>query len=452
MRDDDNEGYPSPAYAWYVVAILTLTYTVSFVDRQIMALMIEPIRRDLQISDTQVSLLIGLAFAVFYTLLGVPIARLADRYSRRTIIGVGIGIWCVMTALCGAARNYAQLFLARIGVGVGEAALSPSALSMMSDYFPKRTRGRAVAVYNTGITLGTGLAMIVGGHLVEHISKAPPVVLPLLGELYAWQTAFFIVGLPGLFMALLMFTVREPQRRERMKNADGSSQIPLKAAAAFVGQRFRMYGSHFVGMSTVALLAYASYAWIPTMFMRTWGWSISQIGMAYGIVTLAAGPLAAVWASWLGERLAAKGYADAQMRAALTSMAVAAVSGVGAALAPTPWLSVAFLIPASIGTTAATASGLSALVTVTPNQMRAQCSAMYYLVVNLVGLTLGPTGVAMFTDYVFQDMQMLRYSVACISALAGAVAAILLSYNLRHYRAAYIESQSWTTEAAIISK
>ena len=174
--------------------------------------------------------------------------------------------------------------------------------------------------------------------------------------------------------------------------------------------------------------------------------------MAYGIVTLVAGPLAAVWASWLGERLAAKGHDDAQMRAALISMSLAAVGGVGAALSPTPWLSVACLIPASIGTTAATASGLSALVTVTPNQMRAQCSAMYYLVVNLVGLTLGPTGVAMFTDYVFQDMQMLRYSVACVSVLAGTVAAVLLSYNLRHYRAAFVESQAWTTESASSSK
>jgi MFS family permease len=452
MRDDDNEGYPSPAYAWYVVAILTLTYTVSFIDRQIMALMIEPIRRDLQISDTQVSLLIGLAFAVFYTLLGVPIARLADRHSRRLIIGVGITIWCIMTSLCGTARNYGQLFLARVGVGVGEAALSPSALSMMSDYFPKRTRGRAVAVYNTGITLGTGLAMILGGHLVEHIASAPPVVLPVVGELFAWQTVFIIVGLPGLLMAMLMLTVREPARRERMKNADGSSHLPFKVAVSFVGQRIRMYGSHFVGMAMVAMLAYAMYAWIPTMFIRTWGWSISDVGMAYGIVTLAAGPFAAVWASMLGERLSAKGYEDAQMRAALISMVVAAVSGVGAALAPSPWIAVAFLVPASIGTTAATASGLSALMTVTPNQMRAQCSALYYLVVNMVGLTFGPTGVAMFTDYVFEDMGALRYSIACVSTLAGALAIILLTYNLRHYRAAYRESQSWSIETAPASK
>lgn len=452
MTNDEKEGYPSTAYAWYVVAILTLTYTVSFIDRQIMALMIEPIRRDLQISDTQVSLLIGLAFAVFYTLLGIPIARLADRYSRRLIISVGITIWCIMTALCGVARNYGQLFLARVGVGVGEAALSPSALSMMSDYFPKRTRGRAVAVYNTGITLGTGLAMILGGHLVEYIASAPPVVLPVVGQLHAWQTAFIVVGLPGLVMAMLMLTVREPVRRERMQSADGSSHLSLKAAVSFVGQRFRMYGSHFIGMSMVALLAYAMYAWIPTMFMRTWNWSISEIGMAYGIVTLVAGPLAAVWASLLGERLSDKGYEDAQMRAALISMMLAAAGGLGAALSPSPVLSVAFLVPASIGTTAATASGLAALMMVTPNQMRAQCSALYYLVVNLVGLTLGPTGVAMFTDYVFQDIGALRYSVACVSFLAGAFAAVFLGYNLRQYKAAYIEAQSWSTAATTTVK
>jgi MFS family permease len=451
MRDDES-GYPSPAYAWYVVAILTLTYTVSFIDRQIMALMIEPIRRDLQISDTQVSLLIGLAFAVFYTLLGIPIARLADRHSRRLIIGVGITIWCIMTAMCGAARNYGQLFFARVGVGVGEAALSPSALSMMSDYFPKRTRGRAVAVYNTGITLGTGMAMILGGHLVEHVSKAPPVVLPVVGELYAWQTVFFLVGLPGLVMALLMFTVREPARRERMTMSDGSSNIPFKVAMSYVGERARMYGSHFVGMSTVALLAYASYAWIPTMFVRTWQWSISEVGMAYGIVTLVAGPLAAVWASWLSEHLADKGHEDAPMRAARYSMALAAIGSAGAALSPAPWLAVAFLVPASVGTTAATASGLSGLVTVTPNQMRAQCSAMYYLVVNLVGLTIGPTGVAMFTDYVFKDSGMLRYSIASVAILAGLVAVALLTYNLRHYRQAYRESLSWVTEPTPASK
>src|SRR5688572_3708838 len=226
---DRDDACPPATYSWYVVGVLTVTYTVSFIDRQIMALMIEPIRRDLGITDTQVSLLIGLAFAVFYTLLGVPIARLADRYSRRAIIAAGITVWCLMTAACGLARNYAQLFLARVGVGVGEAALSPSALSMLSDYFPKETRGRAIAVYNTGISLGTGLAMIVGGQVIAHVMAAPPVRVPGIGELFSWQTVFLVVGLPGLVMAALMATVKEPSRRERLRTADGNSYLSLTA-------------------------------------------------------------------------------------------------------------------------------------------------------------------------------------------------------------------------------
>lgn len=441
--------YPPSIYSWYVVSVLTLTYTVSFIDRQIMALMIEPIRHDLNISDTQVSLLIGLAFAVFYTLLGVPIARLADRYSRRGIIAAGIAVWCVMTATCGLARNYGQLFLARVGVGVGEGALSPSALSMISDYFPKRTRVRAIAAYNMGISLGTGLAMILGGQIVAHVMQAPPVRLPVVGELFAWQTVFLVVGLPGLVMAALMITVREPLRRERLPSSAGKTfHLPLTAVVKFLGSRWRMYGSHFLGMSTVAILAYGLFAWIPTMFIRTWGWTIGEIGLAYGAVVLLAGPLSALGASWLSERFIAQGHQDAHMRAALCFIGFGIAGAITTGLAPTPWLAIVLLLPASIGTTAATACGLTALMVATPNQMRAQASAMYYLVVNVFGLTVGPTGIALFTDYVFRDTLALRYSVACVSVLAGVLAITFLFYNLRQYRKAVAESLVWAGEGA----
>lgn len=441
--------YPPTAYSWYVVSVLTLTYTVSFIDRQIMALMIEPIRHDLNISDTQVSLLIGLAFAVFYTLLGVPIARLADRYSRRGIIAAGIAVWCLMTATCGLARSYGQLFLARVGVGVGEGALSPSALSMISDYFPKRTRVRAIAVYNMGISLGTGLAMILGGQIVAHVMQVPPVRLPVVGELFAWQTVFLVVGLPGLLMAALMTTVREPRRRERLAPGIGEAvHLPLAAVVKFLGSRWRMYASHFLGMSTVAILAYGLFAWIPTMFIRTWGWTIGEIGLAYGEVVLLAGPLSALGASWLSERLVARGHQDAHMRAALYFIGFGIAGSIATALAPTPWLAIALLLPASIGTTAATACGLTALMVATPNQMRAQASAMYYLVVNVFGLTAGPTGIALFTDYVFRDTLALRYSVASVSALAGVLAVTFLFYNLRQYRNAVAESLTWAGDPA----
>ncbi len=448
----NKSDYPPIAYSWYVVVILTLTYTVSFVDRQIMALMVGPIRRDLQISDFQMSLLLGLAFAVFYTLLGIPIARLADRFSRRGIIAAGITIWCLMTASCGLAKNFGQLFMARVGVGVGEAALSPSALSLISDYFPPSIRARAVAFYTMGITFGVGIAMIVGGKVITLVENAPNVVLPIVGELYAWQTVFIIVGLPGLVMAILMATVKEPKRKESYHVSDGAvtdgDEHSLKVAMRFFGNRWKMYSSHFFGMSVVGILSYGFFAWIPTMFIRTWGWSIWEIGLAYGSVTLIAGPLSVFLASWISERLMAKGYQDAHMRAALYLNWLGIAGAVLTPFMPTPQLALIMLIPMTAGTIAATSAGVSALMIVTPNQMRAQASALYYFIVNLLGLTAGPMGIALFTDYVFKDDALIRYSVGSVAILAGLFSTVVLLYNLGQYKRSYIESKTWSGEQA----
>jgi MFS family permease len=451
QNDQKGTPYPPTAYAWYVVLILTLAYVVSFIDRQIMALMVEPIRRDLEISDTQISLLLGLAFAIFYTLLGIPLGRLADVNNRKKIIIIGVTVWCLMTAACGLARNYVQLFAARIGVGIGEAALSPSALSMISDYFPKDTRARAVAVYTLGISIGVGLAMIIGGQVVAYVFSAPPVSLPVVGTLFAWQTVFLVVGLPGLLVAVLMATVREPVRREQMQytQADGtrSGYVPFAQGILYLWNRKPMYLSHFLGLSVVGILSYGYYAWIPTMFIRTWNWTIEDIGLAYGTVTIVSGLMAVVLASWMAEKFTAKGYMDAHMRTVLYCSLVGIVSAIAAPLMPTPALSVLMLLPVSVGTSAATAAGLSALMIVTPNQIRAQSSAMYFFTINILGLTVGPTGIALFTDYVFQDDALLRYSIASVSVLAGLCATGFLIFNLKHYAAMAKEAESWATES-----
>ncbi|TFH66192.1 MAG: MFS transporter, partial [Gemmatimonadales bacterium] len=182
-----------PAYTWYVVAILTLANVSSYADRQILTLLVGPIRRDLAISDTQMSLLLGASFALFYTVLGFPIARLADQRSRRWIIAVGIAVWSIMTGLCGIARNYAQLLLARIGVGVGEAALSPPAYSMIADYFPREKLGTAIGTYSMGIYVGVGLAQIIGGAIVSVVGAEGAWSLPLVGAVRPWQVVFFAV-------------------------------------------------------------------------------------------------------------------------------------------------------------------------------------------------------------------------------------------------------------------
>jgi MFS family permease len=445
-------------YSWYVVSVLTAIYTVSFIDRQILALLIGPIRKDLGVSDTQVSLLIGLAFALFYTFLGIPLGRLADTRSRRAIIAAGVVIWCCATAACGLAHNYEQLFLARVAVGIGEAALSPAALSLISDYFPEQSRGRAIAFYTMGISLGSGLAMLLGGQLLARTLASAPVTLPIFGQLFVWQPLFFIVGLPGLLLAAVMGSIREPMRRERLRGGrlgggrlvgetDSSARPSWGEVARFLSRRWRLYGSHFLGMSVAGTLSYGFFAWIPSMFARTWQWSVPKVGAAYGCVVMISGALSIFVVSALARTLAARGCKDIYMRVAWYCVVLAVLGAVSAPLAPNPYVSLFMLFPATVGTLAATAAGLTGLMIVTPNQMRAQASALYYLVVNLVGLTVGPTGIALFTDHVFRNDAMLRYSVLCIAALTGLVAIVLLGYNVRQYRRAYAEAQAWLRPA-----
>lgn len=445
--------YPHPAYGWYVVVVLTLGYVVSFLDRQIFALLIEPIRADLALSDTQVSLVGGLAFALFYTVLGIPIGRLVDRRSRRAIIAWGVTIWCFMTAACGLARNYWQLFLARVGVGVGEATLNPSALSLISDYFPRRKRGRAISFYTMGVSLGVGIANIVGAWAIAFATDAPALVLPVVGELRPWQMVFLFVGLPGLVVAALMATVREPARRDRirMEAPDGttSEELPVAATLRFLGQRWKTYATHFLGMSVVTVIGYAFFFWIPTMFVRSWDWSIPQAGYAYGLVTLIFGPIGVNFGGWAADWLYARGYKDGLMRTCLvTAVAVFVPASILAPLMPGPTLALALLIPATLGGAIITATGSAALMMITPNQMRGQITAIYYFVINALGLTLGPTAVALVTDYGFGDAASLRYSIAVVSSAAGVAALGFLGANLSLYRAGVIEAEEWSDETA----
>ncbi len=444
--DSLKSTYPNPRYAWYVVSILTLAYLVSFLDRQILALLVEPIRRDLDISDTQVSLLGNLAFGIFYTVLGLPIGRAADRFSRRAIIATGISIWCLMTAACGLARNFLQLFLARVGVGVGEATLNPAALSMISDMFPRATRGRALTFYNMGVSLGVGVALIFGGQVIAWVAGAPPVEIPGIGELRAWQTVFLLVGLPGLLVALLMLTVREPQRHDRLqvRHADGriTEDLTISETVKYLRLRWRTYLTLFLGMSVVTIQGYNYFFWVPSMFLRTWHWTIPQISLGYGLVTIIFGPLGILLSGWIAERLYRRGYKDALMRTCLGGAIFLLIpASILTPLMPNGQLALAMLAPLSIGGAMVTATGAAGLQMITPNQMRAQTTALYYFVINILGL-LGPTVVGLVTDYGFGDDGSLRWSLSIVCAGASVLGLTFLTANLPHYRAGVLEAES----------
>lgn len=419
-------------YAWYAVGVLTLANVSSYVDRQILTLLVPPIKRDLGITDTQMSFLLGLSFAAFYTVLGFPIARLADRRSRRAIIAAGIAVWSVMTALCGAARTYAQLLLARIGVGVGEAALSPPAYSLIADHFPRERLGTAIGVYSMGIYMGVGLAQLIGGAVVAVVGGEGTAHVPLVGAVRPWQVVFFVVGLPGLLVALLMLTVREPRRK--VPPAGRAPAIPIGEVVAHFRSHAPTFTAHHVGAALIALCNYGMGSWLPAFFVRTYGWTVSEAGYLLGVANLTFGISGVVLAGRVADRWQERGVPDAKLRVVLLAGLGLLVCDVATPLMPTGTLAAIGIFPLSFFASAPFGVAAAAVQELVPDRMRATASALYLFVVSIVGLAAGPTAVALVTDYGFRDEQALRYSLAVVTGIGLLLATGVLAAGLGPYR------------------
>lgn len=425
------------SYAWYVVAVLMFAYTVAFVDRQILSLLVQPIKRDLGISDTQIGLLAGFAFAVFYSVLGVPIARLADRRSRRSIISIGVALWSLMTAACGLSKTYWQLFLMRVGVGVGEATLSPAAYSMIADYFPPRKIGKAIGVYAMGLYGGAGMAMLAGSAVVAMVSDAGPIAVPLLGELYPWQLTFFVVALPGLLVLLLMATVKEPERRELM--TDGTARptkpqaVPVSEVIAFIAGNRKIIVGHFGGFLVLGIVISAYLVWVPEFLRRTYDFSIAQAGFIYGVILLVFGTAGPYAGGWVSEKLADRGFRDAEMRTSMIGACVIVPLSILAPLSPNRTMAIVMLSLASFALAFPQGLAPTILQLVAPNRMRAQLTAVFMFIGVLAGYTIGPAAVAMLTDYVFRDEYALNYALAIVSSVLAPIGVCFLWYGMKPY-------------------
>ena len=426
--------WPEQRYGWFVVGVLTLAYTCSFIDRQILTLLIEPIRRDLQISDTQVSLLGGLAFSILYTTLGIPIARLADQAHRRNLMAAGLAVWSLMTAACGMARGFWGLFAARVGVGVGEAALSPAAFSLMADYFPPRKVALAISVYSTGLYFGAGLALMIGGTVVQLVSSAPTHDLPIVGTVFPWQLTFFVVAAIGLPILLLMFLIREPLRRGVTTSAAPGSASSWPALRAFMRANRRTLVCHISAFTLFGIGINCYLFWAPTLMMRTHGWTAPQAGFTIGAMMFALGTAGVYTGGWLADRLAGRGRRDAVLRAAFYGMLVGSPF-----LIATPLLDDARLAAIGLGVSVffmAFPQGLpsAALQVVTPNRLRAQMTAIYFFIGNLIASGIGPTLPALLGDYVFRDPAMLRYGLFVVQAIVLPASLLCLWLGFGAYR------------------
>ncbi len=420
----------SMAYPWFVVFILMIAYVFSFVDRQILNLLVGPIRRDLGISDTQMSLLMGFSFAIFYTILGIPLGRLADSRSRRGLIVAGVVVWSLMTALCGLARSYWQLFLFRVGVGVGEATLSPAAYSMIADYFPPERRATAISVYSMGIYLGSGVAFLLGGLVIQFAMAQGAIILPLVGEVRPWQVVFFVLGGSGIIFSLAFLLVREPPREGVAMSANA---VSFSAVLAHLWQNRRTVLCHNLGFAMIAFCSYGASAWIPSFFIRTFGWKAGDVGIIYGLIVMVFGCLGILFGGWLTDHWQKQGKSDAALRVGILAACVAIIGNVYL-LANTGTLAAILMVPTIFALGMPFGAAPAAIVAIVPNQMRGQTAAVYLFIVNLIGLGVGPTAVALVTDYVFADDLALKYSLLIVGTAANVAAILLLSAGLKSYR------------------
>ena len=424
---------PDSAYAWYVVFILLLAYTLSYVDRQILSLMVGPIRRDLHLSDTQLSLLHGFAFALFYTFLGIPLGWWADRRTRKSLIGVGLGVWGIATAACGFTATFWQLFTTRVFVGVGEAALSPAAYSMISDYFSREKRGRALSVYATGVAFGAGLAAVLGGVAIGFAGDVAQHLEQFGLHFHDWQVVFIMVGIPAAFLLPFVFGLAEPMRLEIGK-LSGNAWQDFTAGLAAIGARGNIYLPAIFGLALTAIVNYGALAWVPSYFIRVFHWTPPQIGLAFGLTVMAFGAsgmtIAGILADWLVTRGRRDGHVIVMVTGAIFAIAPAAAfsflkTDIHALMAIGTLM---FFLMFPIGL------GPALLQSVTPNELRGQVSALYLFVVNLIALGFGPTIVAATSDYLFHDEMMIGRALAVVTWVVLPIAIILLLIARPHAR------------------
>lgn len=436
-------AYPRPVVAWGVVAALFVAYIFSFIDRMIIGLLVEPIKADLSLSDTQISLLQGMAFALFFTIAGLPIGRLIDRAPRMKVVAAGIALWSLMTALCGTVTSYWQFFVARMGVGVGEAVLSPAAYSIISDSFPRRRLGLAMGVYGLGSAIGAGLAFMIGAVVITLVTQAGDITLPVFGTMQPWQFAFVCAGLPGLLVALLFLILPEPAR-EGIADKTPPPVVPLGEVVSHVGRRGGLFWSIFIGVSAVNFSVLGSVSWLPAMLMRAFGLEMHDAGYLAGGLLILGGLIGMIGGGMVMDR-----YGDGAPHARMKFCAWATAAGtLGAAAFPlVPSLggfAIAFVLffSAAAVTVGAAPSTLQQL---TPNRMRATVSAAYVFVINLVGLGLGPTATALLGDTLFPFESGIRYAIAIIAPLGYLIATLFF------WRAARLASNEWHSTRAAAS-
>ncbi|HEX7709552.1 MAG TPA: MFS transporter [Sphingomonadaceae bacterium] len=424
------EGYPPSAQAWYTVGVLAVITTFALLDQNILGLLIQQIKTDFQLTDSEAGLLLGPTQAIFYALVAVPFSRYIDRWTRKWIVAGGLIIWSLATAASGLAANFTQMFVARVVVGAGESVNGPTAYSMVADSFPRERLPRAVSTLQLGSVAGSGLSRLAGGLIIGLIATIGTPHLPFVGALRPWQVVLLCVGLPGLVFSLLLLTIKEPPRHNLRLATDKAG---FRKTVSYLWLHVAVFGPMFVGL-TLGSLDTGSQAWGAPFFERTYGWSPARYGIVTGIVSipcmLVGLYLGAKWAEWFQNR----GDPAGAYRVILYTRLVAIPFAIFQPTMPTPELAMAFSAVAFV-TLGMTGPMLNAvMLAVSPNEIRGQVMTLYLFIYTVVGVGLGPYVTGLTTDYIFTSPDDLRWSIMLLHAVFLPVSLAVTWLGLKAFR------------------
>ena len=419
----EQAAYPSPLMGWLTVAILFLLYILSLTDRNIMALMVGPMKKDLGLSDLQISLLQGPAFAILFCLCAVPLGMALDRFSRRVVLYLSVTLWSVAAASCGLAGSFAALAMARAGVGAGESGFGTGSYSVVGDSFPPHKVSLAMSVFIMGGVMGAGIVFLFGGPIVAAAMKAGPATWPVLGLLQPWQQVFIMTGAPGLLLAFLVFAFREPPRRKTVAAGAGYGE-----AWAFMKGYIPLYLAAFVGFGLAYAVTIGFQLWTPVYLARVHGWQPGRIGPVIGIAQMAAAACIP-FHGWMVDRLYRRGRRDAHLFWCLWTVLAAAPFGIAAFLVSSPWATVVcyWCFMALILSTSS--MGPATVQVVTPQFLRGRVSALYVLASGLIAMAGGPAFIGLVTDKVLNDEMKVGLSLVLSVFCVLLPAALLFAFG-----------------------
>lgn len=420
--------------AWYMLAVLTVIFILSFIDRSSLSLVVGPIKQQFGVSDFQMSFLLGVSFVLFYSTISIPAGYLVDRFSRRGVIGWAVFAWSSMTVLCGLAKNYVQLFLFRAGIGIGEAALQPAAYSMIRDAFPPDRRGRAFGIYHLGPMFGVGFSLFIGGWLLKLSESGAVAGVPWLGSLSPWQFVIVVPGLLGLPIAALMLTLREPARVANQKSPISGGWAAYREALGFVRSHWTLYLPLWAAATLHAMAVSGFNAWTPTVIARTWDLPLTTIGRTLGPLMMFSVMPGLLLLGVVMDRLSKRGRRAAPLEVALWSMLVANLATLPLAWVGDLRIAAVLYVCHTFFASGMSSSAGATMSQITPSALMGRMTSIFFLVQNLLGLALGPTMATLLAHAYGDHPQALRYGTVTLYCLCTGIAVALYAFTAGRVR------------------